>query len=177
MASAAVELSAAAASAAAAAAAADNSTAAEATKEPPFVEYFRTFPGQNTVLFTSYHDERKKGSLTAVVLLFSNGKMCRLSISSLISSFLSNVGNSAAKTWTGDKGLQRKLKSSQKNRRIIICFRTKSNFAKGNVCMKSLCHSCLTGLLFCGAVCIAIWEQFKIYFGKSASVWMEALEI
>ncbi len=55
-----------AASAAAAAAAADNSTAAEATTEPPFGEYYRTFPGQNTVLFTSYHGEQKKGSLTTV---------------------------------------------------------------------------------------------------------------
>ncbi len=55
----------AASAAAAAAAAADNSTAAEATTEPPFGEYYRRFPGQNTVLFTSYHDEQKKGSLTA----------------------------------------------------------------------------------------------------------------
>ena len=94
-----------AASAAAAAAAADNSTAAEATTEPPFGEYYWTFPGQNTVLFSSYHGEKKKGSLTAVVLSFSNGKMCRVSISSLISSFLSNLSNSAAKKWTGDKGL------------------------------------------------------------------------
>ncbi len=59
-----------AASAAAAAAAADNSTAAEATTEPPFGEYYWTFPGQNTVLFSSYHGEKKKGSLTAVVLSF-----------------------------------------------------------------------------------------------------------
>ncbi len=94
-----------AASAAAAAAAADNSTAAEATTEPPFGEYYRTFPGQNTVLFTSYHGEQKKGYLTTAVHLFSNGKMCRVSISSLTSSFLSNLSNSAAKKWTGDKGL------------------------------------------------------------------------
>ncbi len=51
-------------SATAAAVAADNSTAAGATTEPPFGEYYRAFPGQNTVLFTSYHGEQKKGSLT-----------------------------------------------------------------------------------------------------------------